>query len=1007
MPASLNLTELGSTIADGTPIDWISLEKTLDPAARGVIRQLRLVERIAQAHAILPPAASFTESLRGSTLGSQESGHPPADTPTTWGPLTIIERIGRGTFGDVYRARDPRLDRPVALKLLRRRNQHADEIESTVIEEGRLAARVKHPNIVTVYGAERINGRVGLWMEFIDGRTLEEELRERGPLPTHDVATIGIDLCRALEAIHRAGLLHRDVKAQNVMRDADGRIVLADFGSGRDLEMATSPAQELAGTPLYLAPEVLAGGPASMASDVYSVGVLLYHLATGSFPVPGRSLADLREAHARGATPESAGALSGVPGSLASVVSRALAPDPSSRFASAAELEHELSVCLVRPSRRWWFAAAAAIVGICTLAGFSTWRAARPTSTERLAFKPRDLVLISRFDNRTAEEIFDGAIEYALERELTSSDIVGLVPRERVEDTLQLMKRPTDTIVDRAVGREVCLRDGHIKALLSGRVEKFGSTYVLTTELVDPADNASLATVSEDIVGLDGIAAGLHREASAIRLALGEQRDRLHGGDPKVEPAATKSLRAFQLYNQSYQLGRENNWGAALEVAHRVVVEDPDFASGWVWLAWATRNSEMRSAIPESDESKIAKVRPHYRPFLDQALALVDSVPTWERYWIQGSYRTLLGDSEGSVPMYQALLKIRPDHFYGANNLANAFRRLNRDDELVEVNRLIADQRPNDLGANYTAASDAVSHGNITGAQPFVDRVRQLLKGEPLTNPARVNTTAWLTMLPVYVAWNSGDVTSAWRQLQAIDHDASTAAPALRNIMANDIGWFQVSLGRLRDALATFARTSNLSNQHSWRFMVADIGGDIGRMREELRQFDANNRPILYLHAGLVEEARRNLARKPAPEASLSLDSTFLAIGRGELALRDGQPAKAIAPLREGLALRSSGRAGILEYNSGCEALGTALESLGRRGEAIATLESCAAERPSFVSGNFRAPFWMRLKVHLAETYRRAERIADAEAQEAEVRKLMAAADPDHPLLKRLNKTRP
>ena len=172
-----------------------------------------------------------------------------------------------------------------------------------MIREGQLLAKVRHPNVVTVYGAERIDGRVGMWMEFVDGRTLEEELRASGPRTPDQVIDVGLALCSALAAVHDAGLLHRDLKAQNVMRAADGRLLLTDFGAGRVRDRGhdgDDGRTELAGTPLYLAPEVLKGAPASVVSEIYGVGVLLYHLATGSFPVRGRTLRDLLKAHADG-----------------------------------------------------------------------------------------------------------------------------------------------------------------------------------------------------------------------------------------------------------------------------------------------------------------------------------------------------------------------------------------------------------------------------------------------------------------------------------------------------------------------------------------------------------------------------------------------------------------------------------------------------------------------------------------------------------------------------------
>ena len=264
--------------------------------------------------------------------------------------MKIIEHVGRGTFGDVYRAWDSRLDREVALKVLRRTERDDQAHFSTVIQEGRLLARVRHPNVVTVYGAERVDGRVGVWMEFVHGQTLEQELREGGPFDVDRVVRIGIELSGALSTVHRAGLIHRDVKTHNVMCDRDGRLVLTDFGAGCEVEdTADEQARELAGTPVCVAPEVLAGRPATARTDVYSLGVLLYHLVTGTYPVHGRSLKDIREAHAHGARTPLAGARPDLPPAFVGIVDRALDPNPDSRYDSPEALGSKLAL-LVAPN---------------------------------------------------------------------------------------------------------------------------------------------------------------------------------------------------------------------------------------------------------------------------------------------------------------------------------------------------------------------------------------------------------------------------------------------------------------------------------------------------------------------------------------------------------------------------------------------------------------------------------------------------------------------------------
>ena len=263
------LIDLAGAVADGRAVDWSAAAASANtPTERASITALGLIARVAEAfEATEQPAPS-------------QVSRDPGDR---WGRLEIVGRIGGGTFGSVYRARDARLDRDVALKLLREGTDESDQArDAEVIAEGRLLARITHPNVVRVFGADRYEGQVGIWMELVEGVTLEEELTERGPFRSEEAISIAIDVCHAVAAVHAAGLLHRDIKLQNVMRDRrDGRIVLMDLSAGRELADPTRPgalAQTLAGSPSSWHPRSWKASGATPHSDVYSLGVVLFRL---------------------------------------------------------------------------------------------------------------------------------------------------------------------------------------------------------------------------------------------------------------------------------------------------------------------------------------------------------------------------------------------------------------------------------------------------------------------------------------------------------------------------------------------------------------------------------------------------------------------------------------------------------------------------------------------------------------------------------------------------------
>ena len=332
------LLDIALSIADGDPVEWDTFKAGLTAEDRRACDRLRQISALVEA----------VRTDGGRCEPSQEPRATPPRVPGHWGPFELLACVGSGAYGTVYRARDPHLDRIVALKLIQ--PGRPPRAERTTVAEGHLLTRVRHPNVVTVFGAGGYAGYTGLWMEFVEGATLEQTVQQHGVLAPGDVCRLGIDLCAALEAVHAAGLIHGDVKAQNLMReDGTGRLVLMDFGAGGH-QVSTGDSGRLVGTPAYLAPELLHGGQPSAATDTYAAGAVLYRSVTGALPVPGTTLAELRSRSVEPRTPVRAHRRN-VPVALADVIDRAVSADPSERFATATQLRVALE--RVTSAARW------------------------------------------------------------------------------------------------------------------------------------------------------------------------------------------------------------------------------------------------------------------------------------------------------------------------------------------------------------------------------------------------------------------------------------------------------------------------------------------------------------------------------------------------------------------------------------------------------------------------------------------------------------------------------
>lgn len=655
--------------------------------------------------------------------------------------------------------------------------------------------------------------------------------------------------------------------------------------------------------------------------------------------------------------------------------------------------------------QRWLWAgtvafAALLVAAAMTFLGFRYFKSQPATA---LNFQARDWALVTQFENRTGEPVLDGTVDAALARDLTNSQFVTVVPRERINDTLTLMRLPKDTAVDASVGREVCLRDGGIRVLIAGRVEKVGSAYVLSAQLVDPANGRVAESFEQDANSESGILRAVHLLSNDVRHALGQKLPEIRQSDLELQKVTTPSLRALQLYSRADEQVRDGNLPAAFELLRNAINEDPNFASAYILAAYALAKQGKPSA--------------EFLPYAKKALELSRQASDAERYFIEGSYYEMTNQRERAAPAYEALLKINPGHFWGLNNLQNLYYDLslqyasqNRMQELVDLSVHSADIEPNNFKANFGAGFVLLLVSERPDlAQQHFDHAAGLLA--EMSSRDRANyvwEALWLQLYPAYQAWMMDDVGLARADLERAERN-----PAARDGLTDPVIFaaFRQTLGETHKAEAWLVKAFPPPEEgDALTFaMLTFVGGDHTATRSWLKRVERNeNQPrimspmaiSLFVREGMVHQAD-SLARKYN-----QWRPQFRNIAMGELLLAQGKTALATRLLRDGV--NEERDHAYPTYFLGAESLARAYERNGNFSAALDVLQSTSTDRAR-VDGPFgmsAAPLWMQDQIDLAGLYRRLNRAKDAEKIEDELRKLLTYADSDYPMLVDLERRR-